>query len=776
MKRDSKKISIAFVMVILFILIFLILSVPVFAEEKTGFIIENDKEDINSKNSIVQQAPMQKEIVENFQTSSDNQLPQKEIINNLDEELPGKNGVVGVTNIEVDKNVNSVQLTKEGFKTIIQSFSTEKSNVSKIKAETKEIMEIKNNTLYANNKEIKIMPNQAVKNAENRLEQVLEKNIVELVDNNNILTYEIQTEKKANLFGLISVKVPILISVDAQTGEINQIEKPWWDFLTISTEPKPEIISELETEIKNILIDFNIGACVNNNSKGNEQNDINAQLNGIVLTFQHNLKTYCNFAGLAEFEASVVGTTLKIKEKIPVGSSLAKCICTVPVSGIIQLTGNINIPKIDINLLNEVTGEEIFVGSTQISNTNSCGNEVCEFWENESNCPIDCKYIWENPDIGEQRETAIIVTMGPLNSIDGISDPALLVEKTNEAFADLNEFVKTNSYNKTWISERTLGPFDIGTGVCEINGYGEMLDELVRRATAAAGNNILPNSKIIVFHPFCEDVIMSFSWRNIWSFEPGIFRHEFGHSMKTGHLGARKCFDENGNRVFLSDNCENFITYFDSYDAMTSVYRASGNNFYGGFSSINKGAFGWLDENNFVVTNSGLYTITPLEYDNIGIKAIKVPLPKMKYQLYIELRDQNKVVVHVEDGGFIPYLIIPEDDKSYLELGKEYSIKEAGISLKVTEIKNNDYAKVLITSTTNSTQCNDGIDNDSYVDWLYDATDFSCSRNGVYDSNVLSEFAPVPSCWDGYDNDYDGFTDFTDSDCVSVNDDTELKR
>lgn len=111
------------------------------------------------------------------------------------------------------------------FKVIIQD--DKKEEIKKIK--TKEKVEIKNDRIYVNNKEIKIMPNTA---SEKAIETLNLKKEVEIgLKDTGKPIYEIIGKKEAKIFGLFRKEMKVKIQINSDTGEIEKIEKPWWSFL-----------------------------------------------------------------------------------------------------------------------------------------------------------------------------------------------------------------------------------------------------------------------------------------------------------------------------------------------------------------------------------------------------------------------------------------------------------------------------------------------------------------------------------------------------------------
>ena len=96
------------------------------------------------------------------------------------------------------------------------------------------------------NAEIKIMPNTA---SETALQRLRIKNCVE-EDGCSIelkevgqgeqtkLAYEMKTQRQSKILGLFNARMQVQAQVDAETGEIISVKKPWWAFL--ASEPAEE--------------------------------------------------------------------------------------------------------------------------------------------------------------------------------------------------------------------------------------------------------------------------------------------------------------------------------------------------------------------------------------------------------------------------------------------------------------------------------------------------------------------------------------------------------
>ncbi len=96
-------------------------------------------------------------------------------------------------------------------------------------ASTKEEIKVKDNKVFINEREVKIMPDVASEKAIETLELKRELEI-ELKDTGKP-TYEILGEKEVRVLGLFRARMNITTEIDAETGEIEIIKRPWWRFL-----------------------------------------------------------------------------------------------------------------------------------------------------------------------------------------------------------------------------------------------------------------------------------------------------------------------------------------------------------------------------------------------------------------------------------------------------------------------------------------------------------------------------------------------------------------
>jgi uncharacterized membrane protein YkoI len=60
--------------------------------------------------------------------------------------------------------------------------------------------------------------------------------------------YEVQVEKESKVFGFINADMYIDVSVDAQTGTVLEINKPWWAFLAVEQETSANVQAEANSD------------------------------------------------------------------------------------------------------------------------------------------------------------------------------------------------------------------------------------------------------------------------------------------------------------------------------------------------------------------------------------------------------------------------------------------------------------------------------------------------------------------------------------------------
>jgi len=111
------------------------------------------------------------------------------------------------------------------------------------------------------NAEIKIMPDTASETALARLRlKVCNETrncTIQLKEvgqgNETRLAYELQIERHSRILGIFEAKMQVRAEVDAETGEVISVGKPWWAFL--ATQPEEETPEVPENETVECVVD-----------------------------------------------------------------------------------------------------------------------------------------------------------------------------------------------------------------------------------------------------------------------------------------------------------------------------------------------------------------------------------------------------------------------------------------------------------------------------------------------------------------------------------------
>ncbi len=110
-------------------------------------------------------------------------------------------------------------------------------NMTQKQVQNKTVLETKLSN--GRNAEIKIMPDKASETALQRLrikncdeEEGCNIELKEVGQGEQAkLAYEVNTQRQSKIFGLFEAKMQVQAQVDAETGEVIRVRKPWWAFL-----------------------------------------------------------------------------------------------------------------------------------------------------------------------------------------------------------------------------------------------------------------------------------------------------------------------------------------------------------------------------------------------------------------------------------------------------------------------------------------------------------------------------------------------------------------
>lgn len=130
-------------------------------------------------------------------------------------------------NLVFEKNFSSgktVSIERTGEKLILTS--------NDVSASTKEELKIKKSGIFievdGRDLEIILLPNDASNNVDSSMDSI---DKIELKVEDGKAIYDISGMKDGSLFGIISISVNINAKVNAESGELYSLQKPWWGVL-----------------------------------------------------------------------------------------------------------------------------------------------------------------------------------------------------------------------------------------------------------------------------------------------------------------------------------------------------------------------------------------------------------------------------------------------------------------------------------------------------------------------------------------------------------------
>lgn len=229
---------------------------------------------------------------------------------------------------------------------------------------------------------------------------------------------------------------------------------------------------------------------------------------------------------------------------------------------------------------------------------------------------------------------------------------------------EVNNFIKENSYNKTWLTGDVYGWINLARkpqvdGVCifpgpffnqtefydilrtyriDIKKYSRVVFFMNTELGAACGGGNSTVGKVTVNDgtgPHRVSVATVNTGPYNWHYEPGVWNamykttaHELAHGFGIWHSNAMEC----GAGVTIADPCSH-IEYGNQYDVMGSVSKN------GSFNAKQRDDLKWMDGSLLTIASSGRYTISALEDGTAAVRAAKIqPRGHTAPLYYIETR------------------------------------------------------------------------------------------------------------------------------------------
>lgn len=422
-----------------------------------------------------------------------------------------------------------------------------------------------------------------------------------------------------------------------------------------------------------------------------------------------------------------------------------------------------------------------YLGSTTRAKIKSISCSV-----SDTQTPTNLNLTDRNLNLGVISVRAIVVNVDEVGDSYGSYGMKFSQSKLNDveqALQKLNTFVKKSSYGQTKLQWTTSGVYELGKGVCDNPSYGEKVNDLIQRALVASDSQsqLTDYSYYLIVHPMpdCQD-------GESWSYEgAGQFKayslngrtvhlrgihisdlseqylfHEFGHTLAykentgIGHPDYLNCpvTTKNGEtKISLTSTCPRIYNY--STNELPVFSMMSSPSTLADFSSIEKEIIGWLSGSDIITTTSGTYTLSPLELNGSGPKALKVPIAGTNYIVYVSFRQpdvlaypnySNKkpkgVILDISNGSVGSFLVTNNSNKnSSLEVGVPYRIGNGPV-IKVNSISNNS------ASITVSTKATPSVNTAIIVEPISQPSSEMQNTNDDILPNTPVVVAPIPTC------------------------------
>ncbi len=279
------------------------------------------------------------------------------------------------------------------------------------------------------------------------------------------------------------------------------------------------------------------------------------------------------------------------------------------------------------------------------------------------------------------------------------------VAEAKDVINVVKPFITTSSYGKTTFSYTAQGIFQLASGTCSKDTYGDQVNALIQLSLEASDKQkpFKNFDHFLIFHP--QPNCSSENWsaegygkfkayklngRTVQlrgvrtpSMDVSILKHEighsFGHQTAIGHPDYWLCKISQTNAKVVTIDTNNCQSKFDfenrivpAYDIMSDPYTQYD------YGAITKEAIGWIgSKEKRVATTTGSYKIVPFKQKS-GVKTLVIPVGQ-KMNLYLSLRDG-----------------IPDEG---LASGISAEIKQNSIS-RFLPVSNKNYDAPLVVGTT----------------------------------------------------------------------------
>ena len=240
-----------------------------------------------------------------------------------------------------------------------------------------------------------------------------------------------------------------------------------------------------------------------------------------------------------------------------------------------------------------------------------------------------------------QKKAAVIL----FNLQDNIIEPFTREETRKKVYDEADNYYQEISFNQLNITGHNSpdGEQDIygwytipadSSSNCDYSLWANMAEE-----AAVENDNFNRNyySNIMYFFPKnynCEwgglailgplnsDKGIFKSWYN-GNTQLVVITHELGHNFGAIHASNYACYDENKNRVPISNDCD-WSEYGDKFDVMGTGSANRDAPYH--MSSFHKTQMNWFDAPNIqTVEKDGIFTLFPIEKKSSNIQTIRIP-------------------------------------------------------------------------------------------------------------------------------------------------------